>query len=68
MARKGRRRKTTAAELPPRARKAAAVRGGAVTGLVTRAVDPSDPSGNTTYTSTAGGGVWKETQRAPFGG
>lgn len=25
------------------------------------AVDPSDPSGNTVYTSSANGGVWKTT-------
>jgi hypothetical protein len=28
---------------------------GRITGV---AVDPSDPSGNTVYVSTAGGGVW----------
>jgi hypothetical protein len=36
--------------------------GGTVTGRISSvAVDPSDPSGNTIYVSTAGGGVWKTT-------
>lgn len=36
-----------------------------VTGRVTSiAVDPSDPSGNTVYVGTTGGGVWKSTNAA----
>ncbi|WP_446745093.1 choice-of-anchor D domain-containing protein [Silvibacterium acidisoli] len=38
---------------------------GAVTGRVTSiAVDSSDPSGNTVYVGTTGGGVWKSTDAA----
>lgn len=38
---------------------------GAVTGRVTSiAVDPNDPSGNTVYLGTTGGGVWKSTNAA----
>jgi hypothetical protein len=67
-ARSPKRRKATAAEMPLRSRKATAVKGGAVTGIVSRAVDPADPSGNTIYTSGAGGGVWKDKERLPFSG
>jgi len=59
------RRKTTG-EMSLRSRKAAAVKGGGA--VAARAVDPSDPSGNTIYTSTAGGGVWKDKERLPFSG
>jgi molybdenum cofactor biosynthesis enzyme len=55
-ARSVKRRKTATAEMPLRPRKAAAVKGGA------------DPSGNTMYIATAGGGVWKQTERIPFKG
>ena len=38
---------------------------GAVTGRVSSiAVDPSDPSGNTVYVGTTGGGVWKSANAA----
>lgn len=38
---------------------------GTVSGRVTSiAVDPSDPSGNTVYVGTTGGGVWKSTNAA----
>src|SRR5579862_2649651 len=38
---------------------------GAVTGRVSSiAVDPSDPSGNTVYVGTTGGGLWKSTNAA----
>ena len=38
---------------------------GAVTGRVTAiALDPNDPSGNTVYLGTTGGGVWKSTTAA----
>ena len=38
---------------------------GNVTGRITAvAIDPSDPSGNTVYVGTTGGGVWKSTNAA----
>ncbi len=38
---------------------------GAISGRVTSiAIDPSDPSGNTVYVGTTGGGVWKSTNAA----
>jgi hypothetical protein len=38
---------------------------GSVTGRVTAiAIDPADPSGNTVYLGTTGGGVWKSTNAA----
>ncbi|MCL2659385.1 MAG: choice-of-anchor D domain-containing protein [Acidobacteriaceae bacterium] len=43
----------------------ASLRYGSVTGRVTAvAVDPADPSGNTVYIGTTGGGVWKSTNAA----
>jgi hypothetical protein len=54
--------------MPLRGRKAASVKGGGLAAASTAGADASDPSGNTIYTGTAGGGVWKQKERIPFKG